>query len=87
MILFLGIALLFFSTLFPPWVVFTVGKTGSTELPLGFGFLFTTPEPRTAGVHIKVDFFRLGLDWIVLLCWVVLALVHEYRSQAESDEE
>ncbi len=88
MILFLGVTLLFVSTLFPPWVVFTVGKTGSTELPLGFSFLFTTPEPQAAGVHMKVDFVRLVLDWIILLCWVVFSLLGEHRNQeAEDDSE
>ncbi len=84
-ILILGIALLFFSTLFPPWVLFTVGKSGGTELPLGFSFLFTTPEPHASGVHMRVDFIRLIIDWVVLFLWVILALL--MRKSAEVDEE
>lgn len=84
--LFLGIALLFFSTLFPPWVLFTVGKSGGTELPLGFSFLFTTPEPQATGVQMKVDFPRLIIDWVVLFCWFALTVLLQRRTDSNEEE-
>lgn len=79
LILAAGIALLFLSVLFPPWVVFKQGPASVTELPYGFGFLFTTPQPQSANVSIRVDFTTLFLEWLVLVVGVLLALWLERR--------
>lgn len=82
LILAAGIALLFVSVLFPPWVVFSRGPVSVTELPYGYSFLFTTPEPESANVSIRVDFLALFVEWLVLGLCISLALWLELRRKA-----
>lgn len=76
-----GISLLFLSVLFPPWVVYSRGPASLTELPYGYSFLFTTPEPQSATVSIRVDFVALFVEWLVLACGLALALWCERKYQ------
>lgn len=81
LILAAGIVLLFLSVLFPPWVVFTHGPTSVTELPYGYKFLFTAPEPDSPNVSMRVDFVTLFLEWLGLLLVVGLLLWRERRRE------
>ncbi len=76
-----GIALLFLSVLFPPWVVYSRGPASVTELPYGYSFLFTTPEPESATVSIRVDFVALFVEWLVLFGGLAVALWCERRRE------
>ncbi len=78
-ILLLGILTLFFSALFPPWDIFTRTPGGVTELPYGYSFLFTTPQPEGSNILIKITFSRLFGDWLVLFAGFGLALWIESR--------
>lgn len=77
-----GIVLLFFSVLFPPWVVYTKGVGGTTELPYGYTFLFTTPTPSSPNISIRVDFTALFLEWVVLFAGVGFGLWLERKKKA-----
>ncbi len=67
----LGAVLLLLTMLFPPWVVYTRGPGLSTELPYGHGFLFTTKNPDSPGIAMRVDFSTLALEWLVVIVLVV----------------
>lgn len=84
-----GIALLFVSVLFPPWVVFSRGPSSVTELPYGYSFLFTTPEPESLNVSIRVDFPALFLEWLLVVACVTVALWLERKKtmKQQPDEE
>lgn len=78
-ILAIGVGLLFVTALFPPWVIFTKGPSGGTELPYGYTFLFTTPEPDSPLVSIRIDFFTLFLEWLGVIALTGLAYFLEWR--------
>lgn len=86
-ILVLGVLLLFLSILFPPWVIYTKGQGGGTELPYGYTFLFTTPEPEGEAVSIRVDFLTLFLEWAAIVACTAGALFIERRRSGSRQEE
>ena len=78
-IVIIGVVLLFLSVLFPPWILSTKGPGPATELPHGYAFLFTMPEPDSPTVTLRVDFKRLLLQWVILGGGLAAALWREKR--------
>jgi hypothetical protein len=84
----LGVALLFVSMLYPPWIAYTRNLYGGiTELPSGYGFLFTQPEPKTPNVSIKIDFAGLFVEWFVILLGTAVCLILARRDKPDDDSK
>lgn len=88
LILCVGVFLLFTSMLYPPWVAYTRNAYGGlTELPCGYGFLFTQPSPKTTNVSIKIDFAGLFIEWAIVLAGGAVCLVLAKREAARPKRE
>jgi len=82
------VILLFLSALYPPWVAYTHTSSGNViELPYGYDFLFTLPEPKTPNVSIKIDFTALFLDWTVAIAGLAACFALQRKTaQPDPDE-
>ncbi len=80
----LGLVLLMLTMLFPPWVVYTRGPGPATELPYGYGFLFTTKTPDNPTIAMRVNFIQLALEWLIVVVVISMAAFIDGKVKGKS---
>jgi cobalamin biosynthesis protein CobD/CbiB len=77
-----GLLLLALLGLFPPWTESVTAYTGyHQERPLGYGLLWSPPEPRDRDYSVALDYQRLAVSWavVIFLAGVVVVLLQGRR--------
>jgi hypothetical protein len=90
----IGIGIIFFMSLIPPWKMITEGSQIYTVQPIGYGLIFLPPtleleqeaeEEEIIQYLINLDVTRLMVQWITIL-FIIAALLFITKEKVEEEE-
>ncbi|MFH1942140.1 MAG: hypothetical protein ABIL68_08530 [bacterium] len=82
-----GIVVIFVMGLVPPWTTFESDSTTYREMPAGYYFIFSPPQPDDEGIlGVKLDTSRLAVQWITVL-FVMAACIYLTQDRRDGSDE
>ena len=91
LVVMIGIALIVFMGLFPPWTHTYKARTTYSEEPAGYSFIASPPRPKRInpwyGYGIKIDISRLLIQWVVVITASGCGVLLTNKRKDENDKQ
>jgi len=86
----IGVLIIFFMGLFPPWKYIDENASVYREIPADYYLIFAPPEPdEEEMLSIQLDISRLAIQWITVLfvMGAIIYIFHDKKEDLDSDED
>ena len=70
-VIIVGIIIIMFMGLFPPWAYFLKTEKGELKSPVGYGLIFSPPKYAGGTARVNIDISRLIIQWVVVSSEIV----------------